>query len=122
MTKKVRKIERRSWQRLPIAIPMFVRGTDEKGKEFLEFTTVLNISAVGALLAIRRNIPLSSLVLLEIPSAPLPEMGASPQIVKKLSAQIVRVTHLAECDLWGLEFVTPLVTPRDAHDGPLWKE
>ena len=37
--------ERRKWPRLPIAIPVFVRSRDEKGKELLEFATALNISA-----------------------------------------------------------------------------
>ena len=27
--------ERRKWTRLPLAIPVFVRSRDEKGKEFL---------------------------------------------------------------------------------------
>ena len=109
MAKKPIRAERRSWQRLPLAIPVFVRGTDEKGKEFLEFTTALNISAVGALLAIRRRLPISSLILLEIPSAPLPLTGIAPNLVKKLRAHLVRVTHLEECDLWGLKFITPIV-------------
>jgi len=109
MAKKHRKAERRSWHRLPLAIPLFVRGTDEHGREFLEFTTALNISAVGALLAIRRTLPISSLILLEIPSAPLPTTSGAPHLVKKLKAHIVRVAHMAECDLWGLKFTTPLV-------------
>ncbi len=108
---KKRRAERRSWQRLPLAIPLFVRGTDNHGREFLEFTTALNISAVGALLAIRRHLPTSSLVLLEIPSAPLPTTSGAPHLVKQLRAHIVRVAHMADCDLWGLRFITPLIGP-----------
>ena len=48
--------ERRKWTRLPLAIPVFVRSRDEKGKEFLEFATALNVSAGGMLVAMRRAI------------------------------------------------------------------
>lgn len=109
MAKKPRKKERRSWERLPLAVPMFVRGKDARGKEFLEFTTALNISAVGALLAIRRSLPVSPLILLEIPSAPLPTTSGALPLVTKMRAHIVRVAHMAECDLWGLKFITPLI-------------
>ena len=37
--------ERRGWDRLPISIPFFVRGTNAAGEEFLEFATALNLSA-----------------------------------------------------------------------------
>ena len=54
-----------------LAIPVFVRSRDDKGKEFLEFATALNIGGGGALIALRRALPQSARVLLEIPSAPL---------------------------------------------------
>jgi len=50
LNRKKPEIERRSWPRLPLAIPVFVRSRDEKGKEFLEFATALNVSAGGALI------------------------------------------------------------------------
>jgi hypothetical protein len=43
--------ERRKWIRLPLAIPVFVRSRDDKGKDFLEFATALNVSAGGMLVA-----------------------------------------------------------------------
>ena|SRR5437870_5831567 len=46
--------ERRRWVRLSLAIPVFVRGVNGQGKEFLEFCTLLNESAGGALLAMRK--------------------------------------------------------------------
>src|SRR5256885_9174410 len=57
--------ERRKWPRLALAIPVFVRSRDEKGKEFLEFATALNVSAGGALVAVRRALPAAAQVLLE---------------------------------------------------------
>ncbi|HSS96349.1 MAG TPA: PilZ domain-containing protein, partial [Terriglobales bacterium] len=62
--------ERRQWPRLPLAIPIFVRSRDEKGKDFLEFATAMNVSAGGALVAVRRSLPNATQVSLEIPTAP----------------------------------------------------
>ena len=100
--------ERRRSQRLPLAIPVFARGVDDQGKEFLEFTTTLNISASGALLAMRRLLPPRSEVLLEIPAAPLPRIAMAPQFVRSLQAHVVRVTFSDPSYLWALKFNQPL--------------
>ncbi len=100
--------ERRKHQRLPLSIPVFVRGVDQDGKEFLEFATALNISAGGILLATRRSLPRSSQLSLEIPVAPLPPSSVSPQSVRSLKARLVRVTHGERCHLLGLKFHRPL--------------
>ncbi len=100
--------ERRKHQRLPLSIPVFVRGTDQDGKEFLEFATALNISAGGILLATRRSLPKSASLSLEIPVAPLPPNTVSPQSVRSLKARLVRVTHGERCHLLGLRFNKPL--------------
>ncbi len=101
--------ERRRWQRLPLAVPVFARGVDEQGKEFLEFTTALNVSAGGALLALRRYVPRSSRITLVIPSAPLPRLAVPPHFVRTVQARVVRVTHSERCHLWGMQFAQPLV-------------
>ena len=102
-----RVAERRRWERLPLAIPFFVRGVDDRGKEFIEFATALNVSAGGALLALRRNLPRSSRISLEIPCAPLPQSVAR-HVVRALRARVVRVTHSDPLHLWGLQFTRPL--------------
>jgi hypothetical protein len=100
--------ERRSWPRLTLSIPVFVRSRDEKGKEFLEFATTLNISAGGMLVAVRRPLPLSARLQLEIPSAPLAETAKVPKSSRALRARCVRITHAADYHLAGLKFVRPL--------------
>lgn len=100
--------ERRDYERIPLAIPIFVRGADGEGKEFLEFATALNISAGGALLATRRYLPRSARLSLEIPSAPLPRIAILPRAIRKLRARLVRVTALDGYQLWGLKFSTRL--------------
>jgi len=96
--------ERRKWSRLPLAIPVFVRSNDGKGKELLEFATALNISAAGALLVVRRSLPLSSQVLLEIPSAPLASATVLPKAARNLHARAVWLTHANGYQLVGLKF------------------
>jgi PilZ domain len=101
--------ERRKWPRLPLAIPVFVRSRDDKGKEFLEFATALNISAGGVLVAVRRSLPPSARILLEIPSAPLAATANLPKASRALRAKCVRVTHAEGYHLVGLKFSRPLV-------------
>ena len=69
MRRTVSVAERRGWERLPISIPFFVRGTTASGEEFLEFATALNLSAGGVLLAARRYMEPGTQLSLEIPVA-----------------------------------------------------
>ena len=101
--------ERRKWTRLPLAIPIFVRSRDEKGKEFLEFATALNVSAGGALVAVRRSLPPTAQVLLEIPSAPLAATAALPKAARTLRARTLRISHAEGYHLLGLKFSRPLL-------------
>ena len=103
--------ERRKWARLPLAIPVFVRSRDNKGKEFLEFATSLNVSAGGMLLAIRRTIPTVAQIRLEIPSAPVAAMAMLPRAARTLSARTLRTTPADGYYLLGLKFQRPLTHP-----------
>ena len=88
-----------------------MRGVDEYGQEFLEFTTALNISGGGALLVMRRHLPPSSEVFLEIPAAPCSPSMMLPQSVRRMRARVARVTHLNRANVLGLEFTQPLLSP-----------
>ncbi len=101
--------ERRKWARLPLAIPVFVRSRDDKGKEFLEFATALNVSAGGMLLAVRKSLPAAAEVLLEIPSAPMTGLTPLPKSARNLRAKALRSTQAAGCHLLGLKFRRPLL-------------
>jgi hypothetical protein len=103
------KRERRKWARLPLAIPVFVRSRDDKGKEFLEFATALNISASGVLIAVRRLLSVPAQILLEIPSPPLAAAAKLPKVSRTLRAKCVRVTHAEGYHLIGLKFSRPLL-------------
>jgi hypothetical protein len=102
------QMECRKWSRLPLAIPVFVRSKDSTGKESLEFATALNVSAGGALLAVRRSLPLSAQVLLEIPSAPLIPGPSLPRVTHVLRAKTMRITHADGYHLVAMKFTRPL--------------
>ncbi|MGH9681890.1 MAG: hypothetical protein ACRD4Y_18240, partial [Candidatus Acidiferrales bacterium] len=59
--------ERRRSQRIHLQIPMFVRGVDAAGTEFLDLTKTLDISATGAYLASTRSLRADQLLNLTIP-------------------------------------------------------
>jgi len=101
--------ERRKWARLPLAIPVFVRSHDAKGKEFLEFATALNVSAGGMLVAIRRILPAVAQVQLEIPSAPVASLALMPKVSRTLRAKALRTTPAEGYYLLGLKFSRPLL-------------
>jgi PilZ domain len=109
LSRKGPEPERRKWVRLPLAIPVFVRSRDDKGKEFLEFATALNIGAGGALVAVRRPLPLSAQVLLEIPSAPLAAAASVPKAARSIRAKALRVVHANGYHLVGLKFSRPVL-------------
>jgi c-di-GMP-binding flagellar brake protein YcgR len=100
--------ERRKWSRLPLAIPVFVRSRDQKGNEFLEFATALNVSAGGMLIALRRTLPSSRQIQLEIPSAPVVST-LMPRVSRSLRARALRNTPAEGFYLLGLKFSRPLV-------------
>ena len=101
--------ERRKWARLPLAIPVFIRSRDGKGKEFLEFATALNVSAGGMLVAMRRVLPPIAQLRLEIPSAPVAALALLPRAARALRAKALRTTPAEGYYLLGLKFSRPLL-------------
>lgn len=101
------KSERRKWVRLPLAIPVFVRNEHSNSNEMLEFATVLNVSAGGMLVAVRRTRPVSSELRLEIPGAPV--LTLLPKSSRELRARVLRSTPLEGYNLLGLKFSRPLL-------------
>jgi len=110
-----RPAERRKWPRLPLAIPVFVRSYDNKGNEFLEFATALNVSAGGMLIAVRRILPSSNRIRLEIPSAPVATVALLPRVARNLRARALRNTPLEGFYLLGLKFSRPLLRPSNPN-------
>jgi hypothetical protein len=106
--KTVSVAERRGWERLPISIPFFVRGSTASGEEFLEFATALNLSAGGVLLATRRYLDPGTEISLEIPVA-LVNKAQLPRSVSRLQAKVLRCTADRQYFLLGVKFEEPLL-------------
>ena len=108
MPRTARIAERRHWERLPIAIPIFVRGKKASGEEFLEFATALNLSAGGVLLATRRYLEPGTELSLEVPVA-LVNKAQLRSSVSLLHAAVLRCVPDKQYFLVGLQFREPLI-------------
>jgi hypothetical protein len=100
--------------RLPISIPFFVRGRKDSGEEFVEFATALNVSAGGALVAIRHYVEPGSAVSLEIPVS-LVHKAHLPHSFSLLDAIVLRCTADRQYFLLGLKFKEPLIGSRSTQ-------
>jgi len=108
--RKVSQKEQRKWERLQLAVPVFLRARDGNGKDFLEFATAINVSAGGAMVVMRRSLPESEPVSVEIPSAPIGPNRGLKNVSRCMDAKTVWVAHLDEHHVLGLKFDRPLNT------------
>ena len=99
--------ERRRSQRIHVQIPMFVRGTDSVGMEFLYLTKTLDISATGAYLASPRAIRTNQVVNLTIP-APSSPSTMLPSETPPIRARVRRHRAADGIHLLGVEFLKAL--------------
>jgi len=91
-----------------IQVPVFVRGKDAAGDEFLELTRTVNISSTGASIVSPRPLRMDEMVTLTVP-APSPAsaratVGPNPTI----QARVRRLQAAGEDNLVGVEFLRPL--------------
>lgn len=100
-------VERRRSQRIHVQIPMFVRGTNAAGMEFLDLTKTLDISATGAYLASPRAIRINQVVNLTIP-APLSSSATMPAETPPIQAQVRRHRSMDGVHMLGVEFLKAL--------------
>ena len=119
---RLSKKDERKWARLHLAIPVFVRTRDGNGRDSLEFATAINISAGGALVVVRRSLPPSSLVSLEIPSAPLGPTNGLKAAARTMQAKAIWIKHLDDYHLLGLKFARPLNTDAAVVSGRLLRK
>jgi len=101
--------ERRNWQRLRLAIPVFLRGTDDDGKPFLDFTMALNLSVGGALIVSRHPLSRSSMLSLEMPTCPMPNLPQTQASSRVKKVRVVRAEDKDAYNLYALRFNQPLI-------------
>jgi len=100
--------DRRRSQRLPLQVPIFVRGLDVYGDEFLDLTKTLNISAVGACLASPRPLRMNQLISLRIPAPSPSSAGVVPEASPAITARVLRENPVGDIHMVAVEFVNPL--------------
>lgn len=99
--------ERRRSPRIRLQIPLFIRGVDAAGSEFLDLTKTLDISATGAYLASPRMLQADHPLSLTIP-APPPPSSMLPAETPPIQAKIRRQRMSGGVNLVGVEFLKAL--------------
>jgi PilZ domain-containing protein len=100
--------ERRRSQRLHLQIPIFVRGVDGGGDDFLDLSRTVDISSVGACLAVERAMKLSEMISLTIPAPPPASSGLSAALASPIQARVRRSYPAGNVHYVGVEFIRPL--------------
>ncbi len=102
-------LDRRRCPRIRLQVPLFIRGTDSDGVEFMELGKTVDISCHGARLLSNRILQPNEMISLTVP-APLPrssgfgECGTPP-----FSARVRRLEHNEDVGMAAVEFLTPLL-------------
>src|SRR3979409_1746158 len=99
--------ERRRSPRIHVQIPMFVRGVDASGAEFLDLTKTLDISSTGASLPSQRLLRADQLLNLTIPAPPSPS-STLPAETPPIQARVRRPRLAGGIHLLGVEFIKAL--------------
>jgi hypothetical protein len=94
--------------RLRIQVPVFLRGADPSGAEFIELTKTINISAGGACITSVHALHPEQTVQLTIPAPSAALSGLIPSETPPIVAKVRRVDFLGDIHLFGLEFLHPL--------------
>lgn len=100
--------ERRRSPRIRLQIPIFVRGKDAAGAEFLDLTKTLDVSATGAFLASPRKLSSEHIVQLTIPAPPPPSTVGIPPSTPPIQARVRRQYSVGDMYLVGVEFLKAL--------------
>lgn len=100
--------ERRRYQRIHLQIPLFIRGKDAQGEQFMELAKTLNISAIGAFLASPRPLSVNGFITLTIPAPSITSSGLVPAGMAPIQARIRRQQEAGDIYLVGVEFLKPI--------------
>ena len=104
-------VETRSIRRSPrirLQIPVFVRGIDASGSEFIELTKTLDISAFGACITCQHVLRVTKTIQLTIPTPYPVSPSFVPSETPPILARVLRQDMLGDARLFGLEFLHPL--------------
>ena len=94
--------------RIRLQVPVFLRGTDVSGVEFIELTKTLNISSTGACITSTHILRPDQTVHLTIPAPSPASSSLVPSETPPIVARVLRQESAGEMRLFGLEFLRPL--------------
>ena len=100
--------ERRRFQRINLQVPLFIRGKDAYGEQFLELAKTLDISGIGAFLTSPRPLALNEIVTLTIPAPSITTSPLVPAGMPPIQARVKRKQDAGEVHLVGVEFLKPI--------------
>jgi PilZ domain len=100
--------QRRGSPRIRLQVPVFVRGKDPSGAEFIELTKTLNISATGACIASTHMLRPDQVIYLAIPAPSPVSSSVVPNETPPIAARVLRQENAGEMRLFGLEFLRAL--------------
>ena len=104
----VNPTQRRGSPRIRLQVPVFVRGTDTSGADFIELTKTLNISATGACIACAHILRPDQLIHLTIPAPSPASSSMVPNETPPIAARVLRQDNAGDIRLFGLEFLRAL--------------
>jgi hypothetical protein len=94
--------------RIRLQVPVFLRGTDVSGVEFIELTKTLNISSTGACITSTHILRPDQTVHLTIPAPSAASSSLVPSETPPIVAKVLRQESAGEMRLFGLEFLRTL--------------
>lgn len=94
--------------RLRLQVPIFVRGVDIYGEEFIELTKTLDISASGAYLTSPRALPKSAMITLTVPAPSVSTSGLIPTSMPPIHARVMRQKEVGDTRLIAVQFTKPI--------------
>lgn len=94
--------------RIRLQVPVFVRGVDVSGVDFIELTKTLNISATGACIAASHVLRPDQIVHLTIPAPSPATPSMVPSETPPIAARVLRQDLIGDTRLFGLEFLRTL--------------
>lgn len=100
--------ERRRFQRIHLQVPLFIRGRDAQGEQFMELAKTLDISAVGAFITSPRPLAINGYVTLTIPAPSITSSGLVPAGMPPIQARVKRQQEAGDVYLVGVEFLKPI--------------
>jgi PilZ domain len=100
--------ERRRVQRIRLQVPLFVRGRDLHGEQFLELAKTLDISALGAFITSHRALPANDIITLTIPAPSITSSALVPSGMPPIHARVKRQQEAGDVHLIGVEFLKPI--------------